>query len=237
MSRRWHGWAGDRYDSIMKWAHLTVAAVLLGGPALPRAAAPHPDLSGTWTLHRGLSDAPSEVGFDPYWHDTDAGSGGRSGGGGQSSGGGGGGRGGRGGGGGRSSGGSSGTGNLTILRESSEDAKIIRQLVRDVKNPPATLVITQTDASVTIADPDGDTHTFHTNGKEETLRLEAGGLGVVSVWEPMRLLLRYKVEKDRELRFTFARAAAAGQLLVTTQFADHGRGQIISRIYEAGSSR
>ena len=52
-----------------------------------------------------------------------------------------------------------------------------------------------------------------------------------------RLLLRDKVENDRELRVTFGRAAAAGQLLVTTQFADHNRGQIISRSYEAGSSR
>jgi hypothetical protein len=105
--------------------------------------------------------------------------------------------------------------------------------VHDVKNPAATLVITQTADAVTIGEPDGATHTFHTNGKEETLRLEAGGLGVVTTWVQTHLLMRYKVEKDRELRFTFARGAVAGQLVVTTQFADHGRGQIISRVYEA----
>lgn len=43
-------------------------------------------------------------------------------------------------------------------------------------------------------------------------------------------MVRYRVDKDRALRHTFARAAGARQLLVTTQFAE--RGQIIKRVYD-----
>lgn len=176
---------------------------------------------------------PAEVGFDPDWQDSES-AGGRSGG---RSGGGGGGRSGGGGGrsGGRSSGssgGSSGSGAISTRFESEEDSRKIRELVAEVKNPPATLTITQSDAAITIADSNGRTRTYHLAGKEETIQLEAGPIGVVSRWEPTELVVRYRVEKDRELRYTFARAAGARQLLVSTQFAERGRGQIIKRVYD-----
>jgi hypothetical protein len=94
------------------------------------------------------------------------------------------------------------------------------------------MTITQTDSAITISDADGRTRTYHTNGKEETIQLDAGPIGVASRWEPAGLLIRYRVEKDREIRYTFARAAGARQLLVTTQFAERGRGQIIKRVYD-----
>lgn len=211
---------------------LACLVVALAGVVVAHArAVEHPDLSGTWKLNGGNSDMPAEVGFDPDWQDTEPKSGRRSGGGGggRSSGGGGGRGGGRSSG---SSGGSSSIGAIAPRFESEEDSRKIRELVAEVKNPPASMTIIQTDAAITIADANGRTRTFHPTGKEETLRLEAGPIGVVSRWELTELVIRYRVEKDRELRHTFARTAGARQLLVTTQFAERGRGQIIKRVYD-----
>jgi hypothetical protein len=211
--------------------HACVGIALVGGlAARAELAAPRPDLSGAWKLDAGQSDMPGEVGFDPDWQDTESKSGGRgSGDGGRSSGGGGGRGGGRSAG---SGGGSSRIGAIAPRFESEEDSRKIRELVAEVKNPPARLAIAQTDAAITITDEHGRARTFHPTGKEETLQLEAGPIGVVSRWGPAELVIRYRVEKDRELLYRFARAAGARQLLVTTQFAERGRGQIIKRVYD-----
>jgi len=210
-----------------------VLAAVTGRLGVPVSGAEHPDLSGTWTLNGGQSDMPAEVGFDPDWHDSESTSAGSTGGG-RSSGGGGGG-GGRGGGRGSGGGGgrAGGSGPIATNFESEDDAKKIRELMAEAKDPSASLTITQTDGAIAIADVNGRVRTYHPNGKEETVRLASGGgLGAVTTWGPANLSVRYLVEKNRELRFTFARAAGVRQLLVTTQFADHGRGQIIKRVYE-----
>jgi hypothetical protein len=207
-----------------------IVVALVAGLAARAEVVARPDLSGTWKLNGGQSDMPSEVGFDPNWQDTESKSGGRSGGGGGRSSGGGGGR-----GGGRSSGssgGSSSTGAIAPRFESEEDSRKIRELIAEAKNPPASITITQTDAAITITESNGGTRTYHPTGKEETIQLEAGPIGMVSRWEPAELVIRYGVEEDRELRYAFARAASARQLLVTTQFAERGRGQIITRVYD-----
>jgi hypothetical protein len=216
---------------VSRNAAALVCVTLAVGAGGANAAAPRPDLAGVWTLNGGMSDAPRDVGFDPDWQDKETPAGGRSsGGGGGRSGGGGGGRGGRGGG--SRSSGSGAVGSLKPRFESEEDSKKIKQLVTEVENPPATLTITQTDADVTIADARGISRMYHTNGKEQTIQLEAGPIGVVTRWEAAQLVIRYLVEKDRELRFTLSRAAGARQLLVTSQFAERGRGEIITRIYD-----
>jgi hypothetical protein len=194
-----------------------------------KAAAPRQDLSGTWTLNGGMSDPPRDAGFDPDYQDSGSSSGGGSTGGGRT--GGGGGRGGRGGG---SSGstGSARIGSVAPRFESEEDSRKIRELVTEVAHPPEELRITQTDASVVVADASGRSRTYHTNGREETIQLEAGPIGVASRWEPTRLLVRYVVEKNRELRYTFSHPAGSLQLVVTAQFAERGRGEIITWVYD-----
>jgi hypothetical protein len=208
-------------------AAIAVCVALVAVSSVRRVhAAPPPDLSGNWTLNYASSDLPKEAGFDPDWVDTESTTGARSGGGG---GGGGGGRGGRGGGG-RSSGGA--TGNMSPLFESEEDSKKIRELAAEITHPAGTLMITQTPAAITIADPEHGTRTFTIDGKEHTLQLGAGPLGVVTKWDGAQLAIRLLIEKNRELRITLARATTARQLIVTTQFADHGKGQLIKRYYD-----
>ena len=186
--------------------------------------ASRPDLSGTWTLNRDLSEFPSEVGFDPDWHDSDAGGQtgtGRSGGG----------R-GRGGGGSVSGGGSSRAGSVSTRFESEEDSRKIRELMNEVKEPSEHLTITQTDAAVTIVDARGRVRTLHIGGKEDTLQLDAGPVGVITKWENAQLVSRLLVEKDRELRYRYSRDPVTRQLVVEVQFAEHGRGALIKRIYD-----
>jgi hypothetical protein len=203
-------------------------AVAFGLPAIGVRGASRPDLSGTWTLNRQLSEFPREAGFDPDWHDSETGSQsgtGRSGGGGSRRGGGGGGR----------ANGSSGGGTLSPLFESEEDSKKIRELVNEVLSPSPRLTIMQTDTTVTIVDVSGRTRRFHPGGKEDTLELEAGPVGVISKWENGQLALRCQVERNRELRYRYWRDAGSRQLAIEIQFADHGRGAVIKRIYDLAS--
>jgi hypothetical protein len=216
----------------MNWSRLICAAACGASvSAFVHPAPARPSLSGDWTLNRAASDFPKDVGFDPDWQDstgTAPGRGGSGGGGGRS---GGGGRGGRGGGGGQS--GASGAVPSTKPRfESEDDVRKIRELADEVKNPPPALTIVQTDTAVTIAFGRALTRTFHPTGKEETLQLEAGPIGVVAKWEPGQLAIRFRVEKDRELRYTFSGGTDAGQLVIQAQFAEKNRGEIIRRVYD-----
>ena len=201
-----------------------VTAVLIAFTlaATVKAAPPVPDFSGAWTLNRAASDMPTEAGFDPDYHETGSTEGGRSGGSG--------GRGGRGGGGSGSTG--IGSGAISTKFESPEDSQKIKELVVEVTHPPAALTITQSAAEITIADPQGKSRTFRISGKEETVRLDAAPIGVLTKWEGAQLVIHYIVEKNRELRVTLSRPTDARRLIVTSQFAEKGRGEIIKRVYE-----
>jgi hypothetical protein len=204
---------------------ITVIGVLcVVGMARGRAAS-RPDLSGTWTLNRSLSEFPPEVGFDPDWHDADTGGQASTG---RSSAG----RGGRGGSRGSGGGGSNRTGSVSPVFESEEDSRKNRELINEIKEPADTLTISQTDAAVTMVDAGGRARTFHTGGKEDKVELDAGPLGAIAKWENAQLVIRLLVEKNRELRYRYSRDPGAPRLLVEVQFADHGRGAIIRRTYD-----
>ncbi len=182
-----------------------------------QAAPASPNLAGTWNLNHSLSDLPAEAGFDPDWSDTPSSDSAR--------GGGGGGRGGRGGGnpGGRVA--------LAPSFLSQEESNVARELVSEVTHPAETLTITQTPAAVTIAGNNGITRTFNANGKDQTIQLKAAPIGAVTKWEGAQLSIRFLVAKNQELRVNLSRTSE-GKLLVTSQFADHGRGQVIKRVYD-----
>jgi hypothetical protein len=191
------------------------------------AASGAPDLSGTWQLNRGQSEFPSEVAFGPQWQDTSqSGSDGRSG----SSGGG---R--RGGRQGRGGGGAAGIiPNRTARPESEEDVQKIDQLMDEVKNPPATLTISQTGGSVTISDAQGVSRTFRTNGKEQVQQLKSGPMVTISGWQSGKLVVDYRVEKDRLVRYTYARSEGQPpHLRVDVQLLEKGKGAPIRRAYDA----
>src|SRR5712692_5185676 len=113
------------------------------------------DFAGRWTLNPELSQSPREIGFGADWLTTggsgvdSAASGGR----------------------GRRGSSGGGAGGFTARPESEDDAKRVRQLTAEVRDPPAHLTIVETPTAVTITDDRGQSRTFHANGKEEVLQL------------------------------------------------------------------
>jgi hypothetical protein len=203
---------------------LLILAVAIGiGTLLPTSvrAQDASDLAGRWTLNRGLSEFPREIGFNPDWQSTGGSSpdsttsGGR----------------GR-----RGSTGGGGRGPFTSRPQSEDDAKRALQLTAEVRNPSPHLTIVETPTAVTITDDRGQSRTFHPDGRKEVLPLDGVPVGVTAKREAGRLVVLYSVEQGRELRYTYFRATDAPQLEVDVQFIERGGGDKVRRIYVPSSA-
>ena len=197
------------------------ASILLPAPARTQSASP---LAGVWTLNRSLSEFPREIGFNVDWISPP-------GGGGQSAGsnGGRGGRGSTGGGGNRGS-----AAPFSARRESYEDARRVQLLTAEVRNPPARLIVVDTPAAVTITNELGQSRTLHPDGREESIELQGVPFAVTTKRDGDRLVVAYRVDADREVRYTYSRTAADSQLIVDVQLLEHGAGDKARRVYEPG---
>jgi hypothetical protein len=201
-----------------------VAAGMMGHSAGARAQAASP-LGGVWTLNRGASEFPKEIGFNPAWvtpatadGQPAASSGGR------------GRRGSSGGGGGNRGPGSP----FSTHQESYEDARRVQLLTGEVRNPPARLTIVDTPSAVTMTNELGQSRTVHPDGKEETVEIQGVLYGVTSRRDGDQLIVVYRVEQSRDVRYTFARADNPIRLVVDVQFLEHGNGDKARRVYDAG---
>ena len=164
--------------------------------AAPQAQPPSP-LGGIWTLNRGASEFPAELGFNPAWATTPPPEGR-----GMSGGSGGGGRGRRGS---SSSGGDTrGTSPFSPRAESYEDARRVQLVTSNARNPPVRLVIVDTPYAVTITNELGQSRTLHTDGKEETVEIEGTLFGVTSRRDGDELISTYRVGANREIRYTYS---------------------------------
>lgn len=191
-----------------------VVGVLRPAPAPAQGTS---DIAGRWTLNRELSQFPREIGFGVAWLPAGGAS--------TASGG-------------RSRGGSGGgeTGAFPARSESEDDAKRVQQLTAEVRNPSAHLTITETPTAVTITDDRPQSRTFHPDGKDEVLQLDGVPVAVNAKREAGRLVILYKVEQGRELRYTYSRAASPPQLVVDVQFIERGKGDTVRRIYAPASA-
>ena len=202
-----------------------VVAMVAGIPQPPSVwAQDAADLAGRWTLNRELSQFPSEVGFGldlqatggPDAAPTANGGRGR-----------------------RGSGGGGGAARPFAARpESLDDARRVQQLTAEVRNPSAHLTVVQTPNAVTFTDDRGQSRTFHPDSKgnkEEELQLEDVPVGVTAKREAGRLVILYRVEQGRELRYTYSRVASPPQLVVEVQFVERGGGDKVRRVYEPAS--
>jgi len=193
---------------------VALLVVAMAGAVQSSAAAQTPDaagLAGRWAINRTLSQFPAEVGFAVDWIPPGGlDPGGR---------------------GGRAAAPAVTPGGL-ILPESEDDAKRVQQLTAEVKTPSTRLWITDAPALVTITDDQGRMRSFHPEGRDEILQLDGVPVTVNAKREAGRLLVLYKVEPGREIRYTYARGAAPGQLVVDAQFLERGLGDAVRRIYE-----
>jgi hypothetical protein len=202
----------------MRKIHMSAAGMLVvawvaavAGQGKPAAPAPV-DLDGTWKLNRGLSQFPSDLGFG-----MDVIGGGRTtitdpgrGGGGQSM-----------------------SPGLAVGRPASrEEAMNSRQLVDEVRNPPEQLTIAEGAGAIVVTADGGRSRTYYPDGREAFTPLEAAPVATVSRWEGSRLIIRYKVEPGREVRYTVSRKSSPSQLVVQVELVERGGRDLAVRIYE-----
>jgi hypothetical protein len=109
-------------------------------------------------------------------------------------------------------------------------------LTAEVRTPSVHLTIVEAPTAVTITNDRGQLRTFHPNGREDVLQLDGVPVGVTAQREAGRLIVVYKVEQGRELRYTYSRAASPAQLVVDVQFIERGGGDRVRRIYEPASA-
>jgi hypothetical protein len=179
----------------------------------PAAAQETPGLAGRWALNRELSQFPREIGFSADW---------MAGGGGDATAGGG-----------RAPGGApGGRTSFPVLRVSREDSMRNTLLTGEVREPAAHLTISETAAEVVVTPDKGAARTLHPNGKEEVLQLEGVTVATTTTRDAGRLVVRYKVDQQHELRYTYSRIASPPQLVVEVQFVQRGGGDNVKRVYE-----
>ena len=197
----------------MKPSNLALLVVLSIGVGIPRLASGGTQdgsrIAGVWTLNRELSQLPREIGFRVDWLST--------GGSGEDP---------------AASGFRGGRVPITNRRESEEDARRLQQLTDEVRTPSARLAIVETATAVTITDDRGQSRTFHPDGREEVLQLDGVPVGVTTKREAGRLVVLYRVEQGRELRYEYSRTERPAQLVVDVQFVQRGGGDRVRRIYE-----
>ena len=189
-------------------ALLLGVACVLAWPTASDAQTP-PSLAGKWTLNRALSQWPREVGFDVDFNvppiegqdGTDRSTRGRR------------------------------PPSRMMRPESEDEARRVRQLTDEVREPPASVTVTQSETDVTFSDDHGRSRTFHPTGKEEVIDL--GGVPIVAIvrWEGAQLVVLYEVEQGRQLRYAFSRLTGPDRLTVDAQFIDHGKGDRVTRVY------
>jgi hypothetical protein len=193
-------------------AALIVAAVLFVPADRGRAAAQAgPGLAGRWTLNRGLSQIPREVGFGM---DIAAAAGAAS----KTDD--------------RTSGGGGALPGMLSFRESADDASRRDQLVAEVQTPSPNLTVVEMNAAVTITNERGQSRTFHTDGRSEYQALNQVSVITTSKWDGPRLDVRYRVEQNRELRYLYWRNAAPPQLVVEVRLVERSGHQIVTLVYE-----
>jgi hypothetical protein len=86
---------------------------------------------------------------------------------------------------------------------------------------------------VTITDADDVSRTLHTDGNDDNLQVRGLPITAVTVRDSGHVLVRYKVEQGRELRYTYSREAAGPRLTVDIQFVERGVvADTVRRVYD-----
>ena len=190
--------------------------------ATPTAAQSPTDLTGSWTLDHQLSQFPTEIGFSASFIDaaepqTEGGARGRR----------------------RGGGGAAGGGRLPFgspQTETAEDAQRVRFLTDEARIPYEHLAIEVTPAMVTLTPDRGAARTLHPGRRDEEVSLGPVSAITNAAWEDNRLVIVYKAEAGRTVRYIYTVSDKPRQLVVETQFLERGEGDMVRRVYEPTSA-
>ena len=208
----------ERYMPRLRF--VPVCLLLVAGIAHPTSlSAQNPaQLAGSWTLNRQLSQFPTDIGFSVDFLGALGPTGGR----------GAGDRGRRGDGG----GGSRALEGPRVVRETEEDSQRISTLTDEVRNPFDHLVIAVTPTDVTITPDRAPARTLRTDGREGTVRLGRVTSVTNTTWDAGRLVVVYKADPGRQLRYVYSLNVNPRQLIVDVEFVERGGGDKVRRIYD-----
>jgi len=175
-------------------------------------------LAGAWTLNRQLSQFPSDIGFSADFLAAPGRGAGPIRGGRRGSGGGGGNRG--------------GFGAPRIVRETEEDSQRITTLTDEVRNPFDHLTVGVTPTDVTITPDRAPARMLHTDGRDDTVPLGRVTSVANATWDAGRLVVVYKADPGRQLRYVYSLNANPMQLIVDVEFVERGGGDKVRRVYD-----
>ena len=175
-------------------------------------------LAGAWTLNRQLSQFSSDIGFSADFLAAPGRGAGPIRGGRRGSGGGGGNRG--------------GFGAPRIVRETEEDSQRITTLTDEVRNPFDHLTVGVTPTDVTITPDRAPARMLHTDGRDDTVPLGRVTSVANATWDAGRLVVVYKADPGRQLRYVYSLNANPMQLIVDAEFVERGGGDKVRRVYD-----
>lgn len=198
-------------------ALLTAAATggLHPDPARAQGTSP---LAGVWTLNRSLSESPSEIGFSVPWLPASGGDAQRAG---SSAGG-------------RGRQGS--TAPFSARPENYEDSRRVQLLTGEVRNPAVRLTVVDTPAAVTLTNELGQSRTIHPNGTEESIDIQGVSVGVTSKRDGDRLIVVYRVDQARDIRYAYSSTVSPARLVVDVQLLERGAGDRARRVYDLAAA-
>lgn len=177
------------------------------------------DLAGSWTLNRQLSQFPQEIGFSATFLPTGPGPGNDGTGGGR---------------GGRRGGGNIAGGEPrapSLLTQTQEDARRVRFLTDEVRLPAERLTIAVTPAIVTLTPDRGAARTVQPGKRDDDITIGPISAITNASWETSRLVIVYKAETGRLLRYTYAVSVNPTHLTVDVEFLERG-GDRVRRVYQ-----
>lgn len=193
-------------ESIMAFprAAVVVAVFLLSAlVSAPLSAQSPTDLAGSWTLDHQLSQFPSELGFSagfvaPFTPQAEGGRRGR----------------------GERRGGGGGIFNAPgVAPESAEDAQRVRFLTDEARMPYEHVTIAVTPAIITITPDRAPARAMQPGKRDEEVNLGPVTAITNTTWdEGGRLVIVYKAENERTVRYTYSVTPAPRQLIVDTEF-------------------
>lgn len=204
-------------------AAVAAVVVLVAMLPAPLSAQTPMDLAGSWTLDHQASQFPTEIGFSagfvaPFVPQADSGRRGR---------------------GGRRGGGGAGVPNAPLrVPETAEDAQRVRFLTDEARVPYEHLTIAVTPAIVTLTPDRGVARTIQPGKHDQEVNLGPVTAITNSTWEEGgRLVILYKAEDARTVRYTYSTTATPRQLVVDTEFIE-GRevADKVKRVYRPATA-
>ena len=125
---------------------------------------------------------------------------------------------------------------ISAPRQGYDDMRRVKLLTDEARVPPARLTIVDTGATITMTNELGQSRSVHPDGRTESIDVQGVATTVVTKRAGDRLVIEYRVEPGREVRYTYARAPDSSQMIVDVEFLEHGTGDKARLVYEPGAA-